>query len=127
MTLDATSAKVLKESRRRFIEALTEAYSRADNRTEFKEMAAEAVDFHHSETRELCLKVVNKRTGAKETQRIDIVGPIPDNGDVQQVMRWGAWLYAKGWDTIEFDPQVTLTRSQHPGPYNHVMITKPVK
>lgn len=121
MSLDALTAKVLKESRARFITALADAYTNAQTRTEFKTMAAEAVDFFTSETREVSLKVTNSRTGKSETQRVDIVGIIPDSGDIDQIMRWGAWLYAKGWETTEFDSTVKLTRSQHSAPFQHVL------
>lgn len=127
MSTDAASGKILKQSRDRVINALADAYQTNKTRAEFRKVAAEIIDHYNSETRELCLQMKNYRTGEIVNQRIDVKGLILDNGNVDQITRWGAWLYAKGWEASEFTSTVKLTKSEHPGEFYHVMMGKPVK
>jgi hypothetical protein len=125
--LDAASAKILKASRDRLIIALADAHQNHQSRADFRKEAEAIIDHYNSETREICVKVTNHRTKETQNQRIDIPGVVPRSGNVDQLMRWGAWLYAKGWDTAEFTSTVKVTKAEHPGPFYHVMMGKPGK
>lgn len=111
----------LTASRNRLLNALTEAHATKAGRRDFRTQAAELLRAFEAETREVSVKLINPRTEETAIKRVDIDGITPSGDNVKEILKWGAWLYSRGWEPYEAQTIVKITRAQPHTPYVHPM------